>query len=1036
MILNTILSLAGLYLFFPAAIYAQKKPQKPSPVTVAEDGRLAYAQDSLGNRIVDFSYCGYRAGTEAIPQAPVRVTVPAREGDATARIQAAIDYVGNLPVDERGIRGAVLLGTGVHRVMSGIVIEKSGVVLRGQGIGDGGTVLLGDGRTRETVIRVVGGDDVKTKTKMRVTDNYVPVNAMSFEIENTNALKIGDHVRIVRPSTAEWIKSLGMEEFGGETGWLGWKPGQRDITWDRVITAISGKSITIDAPLTTALDSRFGGGLVIPYQWQGRISQVGVENMRIESTFDQANPKDENHRWMGITMENVENGWVRQVTFRHLAGSAVALYESVSKVTVEDCQSLQPVSEIAGQRRNSFFTQGGQTLFQRCYAENGNHDFATGYCAPGPNAFVQCESHLSHNFSGSIDSWASGVLFDIVNIDGQALSLRNRGQDGQGAGWTAANSVMWQCSASRVDNFCPPGTQNFAFGIWAQFAGNGHWENANEHIRPRSLYYAQLSDRQGKQAGEHAFLLPNETEASSSPSLDQAAAMVAASHGPALRLTDWIDQAAQRSPVSTEHGDIKTIDEIGFSKAAAASVMPPLSIQNGWLVRGAEVVTGSRHEVPWWRGSVRPHDVQAAKSHITRFVPGRTGKGFTDALGPMTDSLKAKNIAIVDHNYGLWYDRRRDDHERIRRIDGEVWPPFYEQPFARSGKEAAWDDLSKYDLTHYNEWYWGRLREFVTLADRKGLVLYHQNYFQHNILEAGAHYADFPWRTANNINQTGFPEPPPYAGDKRIFVADQFYDITNPGRKALHRAYIRQCLDNFAGQSGVVQFLSAEYTGPLAFVQFWLDVITEWEREKGMNALVALSTTKDVQDAILDDPRYAGAVDIIDIRYWHRRADGSVYAPEGGRNLAPRQHARIQKPGKPSFESVYAAVLEYKKKYPSKAVLYNADGAETHAWAVLLAGGSMSAIPRVPAAMLNALSGMRPASLPAVRILKDAQKGAVVYANGAQAVDLTDLPGNWQLRRIDPRTGQAIGKIEKIKGGRTVQLTVGTGSVIYWFSRK
>ncbi|MCF0073972.1 DUF6298 domain-containing protein [Dyadobacter sp. CY261] len=1038
---DTVLSLAGLYFLLMPMAFCQKKPGKPSPVALAEDGRLNYAPDSLGNRIVDFSFAGYMSGSLAIPDAAVRVTVPAREGDATARIQAAVDYVGDLPLDVNGLRGTVLLGAGMHRVLSGVVIRKSGVVLRGAGMGEGGTVLLGDGRTRETMIRVLGEDDLVLKPKMRVTDTYVPVNALSFEVENASLLRVGDRVRIVRPSTVEWVKSLRMEEFGGETGWLGWKPGQRDITWDRTITAISGKRITIDAPVTTALDTEFGGGFVIPYQWNGRISQTGVENLRIESTFDQKNLKDENHRWMGITFENTENAWVRQVTFRHLAGSAVAVYESASKVTVEDCKSLQPVSEIAGQRRNTFFTQGGQTLFQRCYAQNGVHDFATGFCAPGPNAFVQCESHLPNGFSGAMDSWASGVLFDIVNVDGHALTFKNRGQDGQGAGWTAANSVFWQCSASGIENFAPPGAQNFAFGAWAQFAGDGFWENVNEHIQPQSLYYAQLADRLGKPVLAKSFLVPKATEASSSPTLEQAAALVAGSQQPTILLTDWIDQAPQRNPIPVVSATAKSIDEIGFTKTDNTKMLPALAVYNGWLVRGNEVVTGSRHEVPWWRGSIRPHDVNAAKPHITRYVPGRIGKGFTDDLRSMTDSLKTQHITVVDHNYGLWYDRRRDDHERIRRIDGETWPPFYEQPFARSGMEAAWDDLSKYDLKQYNEWYWNRLREFVTLADQKGLLLYHQNYFQHNILEAGAHYADFPWRTANNINATGFPEPPPYAGDKRIFMADQFYDIANPERKALHRAYIRQCLDNFAGQSGVIQFISAEYTGPLHFVRFWLDVIGEWEREKGKNAWVALSTTKDVQDAILVDPKSAALVDIIDIRYWHRRENGTDYAPEGGKNLAPRQHARIQKTGKVSFGSVYDAVLEYKKKYPGKAVLYNANGADQYAWAVLLAGGSVSAVPALPEAFLEAIREMQPVVARGRYILSKESEALVIYQenNASIEADLTRFAGTYYLQRINARSGAILGKTEKIKGGKVIALPNKNGEsdpVIYWFSKK
>jgi hypothetical protein len=137
-------------------------------------------------------------------------------------------------------------------------------------------------------------------------------------------------------------------------------------------------------------------------------------------------------------------------------------------------------------------------------------------------------------------------------------------------------------------------------------------------------------------------------------------------------------------------------------------------------------------------------------------------------LNEVADTLEADGNVALNYNYGLWYDRRRDDHERVRRINGDVLPPFYEQPFARSGEGTAWDGLSQYDLTKFNPWYWSRLREFASICDQRGLMLFHQNYFQHNILEAGAHWADFPWRAANNINHTGFPEPPPYAGDRMI----------------------------------------------------------------------------------------------------------------------------------------------------------------------------------------------------------------------------------------------------------------------------
>ena len=59
---------------------------------------------------------------------------------------------------------------------------------------------------------------------------------------------------------------------------------------------------------------------------------------------------------------------------------------------------------------------------------------------------------------------------------------------------------------------------------------------------------------------------------------------------------------------------------------------------------------------------------------------------------------------------------------------------------------------------------------------------------------------------------------------------------------------------------------------------------------------------------------------MIDIRYWAYTADGGLYAPNGGQNLAPRQHLRQtrQKPG--GAAAIVKAVREYRTRYPDKAV--------------------------------------------------------------------------------------------------------------------
>ena len=949
-----------IFLFLQQAVSAQK-PVKPAAPLYFDKGKLQYTPEPNGDRIPDFSYCGYMASEKPIPAVPVKIIVPLTKGDATSRIQSALDQLAALPTDKNGIRGAVLLQKGNYEVYGQLRIKASGIVLRGSGVGV--TTITGAGNGRLALIKIIGKNTItRDAIGMKIIDPYVPVGAMQFKVDS--GIMIKDHsnrIIIRRPSTQKWIKQLGTDHFGGGITALGWKPGDRDLFIDRSITRVEGNTIYVDAPITTAIDSTYGSGTIYFYSPTDRVSNCGIENLSLVSAYDVKNPKDEDHRWNAINLENAEDCWVRQVNFKFFAGSAVSILETSKRITVEDCKSLSPVSEIGGQRRYTFLTTGQQTLFQRCYAEKGYHDFAVGYCAPGPNAFVQCESIQPYSFSGTIDSWASGVLFDVVNVDGNALRYGNRGQDANGAGWTAANSVFWNCTAARIDCYQPPTAQNYSFGSWAQFAGDGYWGESNNTISPRSLFYQQLKERLNKNTDAQAQLMPLVTEASSSPSVETALQLSKEAATPRLLLKSWIDEAAKRNPISTTSADAVMLDESKIKPPFIFKTTSAMQVKNGWLVRGTEVLSGKRQGVQWWSGGLQPSDIKNAKAHLTRFVPGRTGKGLTDDLLEVVAEMKTTNTIALEHNYGLWYDRRRDDHQRVRRMDGEVWPPFYELPFARSGKDTAWDGLSKYDLNKFNPFYWSRLKQFADLADQQGLVLVHQNYFQHNIIEAGAHYADFPWRSANNINNTGFNEPVNYAGDKRIFYAEQFYDISNPVRKALHKKYIRQCLDNFKDNSGVIQLISEEYTGPLHFVKFWLDVIREWEKETGKHPIIGLSVTRDVQDSILAIPQYAAVVDLIDIRYWHYQADGTLYAPKSGQSLAPRQHARLLKPKKTSFEQVYRAVKEYRDKFPGKAIMYSGDSYPEFGIAAFMAGGSLCSLPEsVSQEMLQLAAGMKP----------------------------------------------------------------------------
>ena len=1047
--MRRIILLVVLFLDIVLSLESAAQTRQPA-VSAGSSDKLVYQADANGNRIPDFSHCGYMGQDKSIPDVPIRVVVSPITGDNTGRIQAALDYVASLAADENGIRGAVLLLKGRYEIYSGLKMSASGIVLRGQGPDEEGSILVAAGTDRRTLVRVIGKNDRTNRSdrSFQIIDDYVPVGSYSFRLNSTEGLKIGDAINIVRPSTKEWIERLGMNRFGGDfSGAPAWRPGSYDLVWDRVIKSIDGDRIEIDAPITTAIEAQFGQGRIESYSWPGRIGHVGIENLRCVSAFDPENPKDEAHSWMAVTMENVENAWVRQVTMEHFAGSAVAIYESCKQITVQDCMSLSPVSEHGGYRRHTFFTMGQLTLFLHCRAEQGRHDFAVGFCAAGPNAFVQCESTLPLDDSGPIESWASGTLYDGVNIDGGALRLCNRGSRGQGLGWAAANSVLWQCNAAVIQCENPPTAQNWAFGCWGEFEGDGIWYGSNDFVQPISLFGAQIAERLGRNSEQNLHLRLLSIESATNPGVQGAEEFTIASRQPRRQLSQFIDEASNRYQIPADPGNAETLENIlagrktESSRTSEQKAGMKMSLINGWLTCNGRLLIGGSGTVAWWQGKITPREAPAAVPCLTRFMPGRIGPGFTDDLNELTDSMVSRGQTVLNHNYGLWYDRRRDDHERIRRMNGDTRPPYYELPYARSGRDAAWDGLSKYDLTKFNPWYWGRLKEFADLCEQKGLVLLAHNYFQHNILEAGAHWADFPWRSANNINDTGFPEPPPYAGNKRIFMDELFYDVNHPVRRPLHRLFIRQCLENFSDSTNVIHLTSAEFTGPLEFVRFWLDTIIEWRQETGQKPLIGLSCTKDVQDAVLADPVRSRAVSVIDIRYWWYQASGELYAPHAGLHLAPRQHERILKPGPSSFDQVFRAVREYRAKFPDKAILYSANNA--NGWAVLMGGGS---IPNLPATtnqnLLAAISRMKPISLPdetpGQYALTEPDESYLVYAASRDAIqlDMTDTRGLFETRWVDPKSGTISSNGDKITGGTKVSIEPAFNPCVLWLSRQ
>lgn len=992
---------------------------------------------------MDYSTCGYRASEQAIPDVPNVVFVGncgAMGNDCTDDIQRAIDYVSSQKVGKDGLRGAVLLGEGTYNISRALRITSSGVVLRGQGTGK--TIIRKTGVDRGAVIYIkgIGGKVLGDSTV--VDDDKVMAGSTVLTVADSRGITVGGQIEIIRPSTKEWIASLKCDDFGGGLDYTGWKSGDIDIIWKRTVTAVNGNSITLDSPLTTTLDSKWGRAVVTTTHEIGLVTDSGVENLTIDSEVNDWNPKDEDHAWDGVWMDVARDCWVRRCCFTHLAGSAVNLQKETSRITVEDCISYCPVSEIGGWRRSTFLTRGQQNLVQRCISRNGIHDFVADFCAAGPNAFVQCEAQQSLGFSGSIGSWAAGLLFDIVDIDGNDIRFGNLEQFQMGTGWNTANSMLWQCTGSTLYCYSPDDdNRSSANGCWGTLIGNGEWTNSNNHVNPRSLFYSQLEKRCDGKAPVNGYILPRNTTATSSPTAE--AAMLLAKETlttPRVTLAMWIDSVPYTANVSGN--GIKDIAAIKPVKQSGKSLQEnSFAVVDGKITQDGKLVVGNLYNIPWWNGRVKDSfkGNVSAKPAITRFVPGREGQIWTDCIDSIITYLKNNRFVALDHHYGLWYDLRRTDHERVRRADGNVEPPFYEQPFSRSGVGTAWDGLSLYDMDKPNRWYWSRLNEFAQKGAEEGMLLFNENYFQHNILEAGAHWVDCPWRPVNNVGQTEdcFPEPVPFAGDKRIFVAEQFYDTDNPVMNRLHRNYIRMCLDQLKERRNVVQLTSDEYTGPLHFTQFWLKTIDEWEKETGLHPMIALSCCKDAQDAVLCDSAYSKVVDIIDIRYWHYNTN-ELWAPKAGQNLAPRQHMRKWRVGKTGFEEVYRAVKEYTVAYRDKAVTYFGQQYPQYGWAVLMAGGSLPNIPINDNTFLAAAAKMRNITDGGnvYKMISGDDTGVMIFTTTPDDFFIKMKSGKYRVNIVDTATGEVHRGTKTEKIDSDYHVTLGKSNVLIWLEKK
>ena len=484
------------------SVSAQKKWESKF-VKLDPKGKLQYIPDEQGNIIPDFSRVGYHQNTKAIPQVNVVATLSATGDNDQQKIQSAINELAKKPANVDGIRGAILLKRGDYKISGSLRISTGGIILRGEGEA---TRLIATGKGQRKLIIASGNGNLKeiAGTRTKITDKYNPVGAKSFHVAEIKNYNVGNKIIIFRPGTAKWIADLKMDQIEPGNGTVQWTAQEYNLEFERTITAIKRNEIFIDNPIVMAMEDQYGGGEIYAYTFDGRIAEVGIENMLVESEFN--GDTDEDHGWDAISFNKIENSWISGITSRYFGYSCVNLGNNSKQITVSNCKYLSPKSQITGGRRYSFNNDGQLNLIKDCFASEGRHDYVTGAKVRGPNVFFNCRSENAKADIGPHHRWAVGTLFDNITTDGE-INIQDRGNWGTGHGWAGVNQYLWNCTAAKITVQNPyVSGNNYAIGVMAiktegRLKGrpDGIWEGQNQKgLNPLSLYLKQVEESKTK----------------------------------------------------------------------------------------------------------------------------------------------------------------------------------------------------------------------------------------------------------------------------------------------------------------------------------------------------------------------------------------------------------------------------------------------------------------------------------------------------------------------------------------------------------
>jgi hypothetical protein len=511
-----------------ANVHPDRRDGSVWPAVRLENGRLVYYPDYKGNRLMDYSYAGYRGGGVPIPFVDNfihRVAPNANnQTDMRTTIQNAINTVAARPLVD-GFRGVVLLEPGVFRISGPLTINASGVVIRGSGTGSrsavnrngntltvnranedhqaGVTKLIATWRPLATATIAGGhssssndtgtgwreglnqsmiqfsGTSPSTTGTVNIVDQYIGTGQNAIRVTSTSGYAAGQLIRVQKATNTDWVRAMYMDRIDGANTWLnaaGTGTAFGLAASEHRIRSISGNTIILEDGLPDNIDMRWGTSTVSRISTDNRITNVGIENLQMISNF--ANTQRPTLTQWGFTYQafNDENHCQRAVNMSNVRDGWARNYityhfdrafESTGRsrnITVQDIDCLDPSSQMAQGERRYSFYISGQA----------SHIFHQRLFSRYARHAFSTAAYLPgpNVFYRSNEEYPSNTsephfrwsTGGLFDNIHSRIAIQNRWSWGTSHGHSGANYVMYNCSGAYQISQ-PQTTPNFLIGF-------------------------------------------------------------------------------------------------------------------------------------------------------------------------------------------------------------------------------------------------------------------------------------------------------------------------------------------------------------------------------------------------------------------------------------------------------------------------------------------------------------------------------------------------------------------------------------------